>query len=405
MKIVLVNSEHPSATGLDHGGIATYTYCMANMLANAGNTVHVLSRAGSTPDKLHPDVQFHTFSRAPVSGIRARIPFIAGNQALFEQGFSQSAFELVMELHQNEQIDIVEIPEYNGLAYAFRPPLPFPIVVHLHTPTFLVDIYNNLEPDRDRKKWYNYEKAALLNANGIVSPSQGLRDQVAGTLKLSPERIQVLRHGMPTEVFDAVKVAPHDPEVIHALFCGRLEHRKGAAFLLKTLAEVLDQNPRVHVTIAGETGLGEAHDYRMAIERSLKPATRDRVWFLGPVDSSRLPALYKQSDIFLFPSLFENAPFALLEAMAAHLPVVALDVPGVNEIIRHEETGLLSPTDTPRLFTDHVLRLASDDAMRRRLGNNGYASLQQHYSPAQAVDATLRYYESIIGSHGGSRQS
>ncbi len=397
MNIVLVNSEHPSASGLDHGGIATYTYCMANALACAGHTVHVVAREGTVPDALREGVIFHTFARQPVSGFQNLFSSVIGNQILFEQGFSKGAHALVMRLHQKQPVDIVEIPEYNGLGYNFRKPRPFPLVVHLHTPTRLVDQFNENPANRQRKRWYRYEESSLARADKVVSPSAGLLDTMKNYMDM-PYETAVIRHGMPTEVFDAVRLVSPDTEKIHILFSGRLERRKGAEILRETVRDILAADDRIHITVAGETNLGESHEYRTAIERSLDNHMRSRLWFLGPVDSSRLPALYKQSDIFLFPSLFENAPFALFEAMAAGLPVVACDVSGVNEIVVHNTTGLISSPETPALFTKNVLKLVKNKNLRTEMGEAGKRHLKENFSPRKAVESTVALYTSVIES-------
>ena len=100
------------------------------------------------------------------------------------------------------------------------------------------------------------------------------------------------------------------------------------------------------MTFAGETELGDAYSYRQAIERTLRDSERKRVWFLGPLPIKKLSALYCRSSCFLFPSLFENAPYGLFEAISARLPVIASDSGGVREIIRHKDTGLLFSPDS-----------------------------------------------------------
>ena len=95
------------------------------------------------------------------------------------------------------------------------------------------------------------------------------------------------------------------------------------------------------MTFAGETVSDSANNYRTAIERALNQEQRNRIWFLGALQSQALSVLYCRSSVFLFPSIFENAPYALFEAIAAKLPVIASASGGIKEIIDHNRTGLL----------------------------------------------------------------
>ena len=61
MHIAIVNSEYPSPTGSDQGGIATYTYTLANTLASQGHKIELLLRAGTTSEKLHDSVTIHYY--------------------------------------------------------------------------------------------------------------------------------------------------------------------------------------------------------------------------------------------------------------------------------------------------------------------------------------------------------
>ena len=65
MKIALINSEYPSPSGHDHGGIATYTYTLASALHQQGHRVHVFIREGTVPDRLAEGVKIHTYNFKP----------------------------------------------------------------------------------------------------------------------------------------------------------------------------------------------------------------------------------------------------------------------------------------------------------------------------------------------------
>ncbi|MBD3391279.1 MAG: glycosyltransferase, partial [Chitinivibrionales bacterium] len=135
--------------------------------------------------------------------------------------------------------------------------------------------------------------------------------------------------------------------------------------------------------------------YRQGIERALDRSCRERVWFLGAVERLRLPALYGRSDIFLIPSLFDNAPNSLFEAMAAKLPVIASDVGGMNEIIRDGENGLLFPVDRHAGLIDSVRRMVEDPRAASRMAEQAYEEVTTLYNPKRIAEETLAFYRGL----------
>ena len=113
-----------------------------------------------------------------------------------------------------------------------------------------------------------------------------------------------------------------------------------------------------------------------------------------------LPAL----DIFCLPSDFEGVPFALLEAMAMELAVIATDVQGSGEAIRDGEDGLLVPRGQPEMIADAILRLAREPGLRRALGRAAHSRFLEVFTADKMVDATVALYEEIITRKNGRRQ-
>ncbi len=399
MNIALINPEYPSATGRDHGGIATYIYNQANGLAALGHTVHVLAKAGVVPDPLHENVVFHHFEHSPVTLSVGAVFRARDNSVLWERGWSKGVKHLLLEINGESPLDIVEVPEYNGLACELGKGLPFPVVVHFHTPTALVDALNLRRPTRRRRRWYRFERRALRNASAFKCTSASLKDLLPRYC--DPRReVEVIYNPMPAAFSDRVgsRDKPEKSERIDILFAGRLERRKGAEIILATIAEILAIDTRINLTFAGETDLGESEAYRQGIERALDKELRERVWFLGPVERMKLPALYRSSDIFLIPSLFDNAPNSLFEAMAARLPIIASDVGGINEIIRHGRNGLLFPLDDYSSLVERIRELVKSPDKAAELGENAYRDVVSLYSPQRIAGQTIDFYRQVMST-------
>lgn len=402
MNIVLINPEYPSLRGQGQGGIATYVYAMANALYDAGQNVHVLVRKGIQTNQLNGNIGFHSFDFHPVVKPFSYFSRWLNGDIFWEQGCSKAALDVILELHKENPVDIVEIPEYNGLASQFKQPLPFSVVITFHTPTALVDTLNKVVVTMKQRRVYAYERNALKNARAYRCPSKSLATQLTDLYSLPQSCIKIIRNPISTKEFDDIgreKKAPVNSERCDILFAGRLEQRKGAEILLRSLKDILDIKPNINITFAGETEIQGAIDFRHAIERSLTNESRQRVWFLGPVDSAKLNLLYCRSDIFLVPSLFENAPYTILEAMAARLPIIASNTGGINEMIQHRKTGLLFAPDNLTEFISCVTELVCKPILREEFAQNAYNFVGKQYNPETIAEESIAFYKTLKKTH------
>ncbi|MCU0608262.1 MAG: glycosyltransferase family 4 protein [Chitinispirillaceae bacterium] len=398
MRIALVNSEYPSGQG--HGGIATYTYTMANALAARGDKVHLFVRAGTLTDHLAESITVHPFNYKPprfflriLSRIFGRV---LGSRAIeWEKGQCRSIRNQLLALHRQEGLDVVEFPEYGGLAGECRN-FPFPVVINFHTPSEMVDSLNSSPATPERKRFYRHELRALKNASAFRSPSEAMKTHACARYNLAPDKITVIRNPIATGIFDKIGTRyPRDTDAIQILFVGRLEFRKGIETIARNIKKILALDPRIVVTFAGESEIRSGADYRVRIENSLLDEERKRVWFLGAVNRSDLAVLYCRSSIFLIPSIFENAPYALLEAMAAKLPVIGADSGGIGEIIRHGENGLLFPKENPDGIVRCIGDLIDDQFLACSCAEQAAMDLRTIFSADKIAAESITFYNSL----------
>ena len=120
---------------------------------------------------------------------------------------------------------------------------------------------------------------------------------------------------------------------------GRLSYQKNQLLLIRAFARIVSAYPDWVLTLVGE-GEKRAEIERLIAEKGL----RDRVELIGAVTD--VDAWYRESAFLAFPSLWEGFPNALVEAFRQGLPAVGLQrTAGVNELLRHNETGVLAPDD------------------------------------------------------------
>jgi glycosyltransferase involved in cell wall biosynthesis len=207
-------------------------------------------------------------------------------------------------------------------------------------------------------------RRVLRRARLVIAPSTALAEEAR---KLGADEVRVIPSGV--DVPAAVGEEADPPEVLYA---GRLSAEKG----VRELVAAADGLPLV---VAGDGPL------------------RDEVpGALGFVPHDELERLFERAAVVACPSRREGFGVVCAEAMAYGRPVVAGDVGGLRDLVRHDETGLLvAPGDVGALRAA-LQRLLADPDLRRRFGEAGRARIAEHFTWQRFGDETLRAYEDAL---------
>jgi len=180
------------------------------------------------------------------------------------------------------------------------------------------------------------------------------------------------------------------------LFVGRIEAAKGIFDLLRAFARIAPSLPDARLVVAGDGAIDQAR--RLAAELGIAPLVN----FTGWIEGADLAVEYARAAVFCLPSHCENLPMAVLQAMAAGVPVVATPVGGVPELIEPETTGVLVPPGNIDALSDALARVLGDAGLRRRLAG-ATRERAASYSPA-AVDACMEgLYTSLCPPQSGKQ--
>jgi glycosyltransferase involved in cell wall biosynthesis len=180
---------------------------------------------------------------------------------------------------------------------------------------------------------------------------------------------------------------PSDAFVVGSV--GWLTDIKGHRYLVEAVARVIQEFPRLHVVIAGSGGLGSNLE-RLARELEMQQALH----LLGHRDD--VEGCLGAMDLFVLPSLNEGMGRALVEAMAAGLPVIATKVGGVPALIDHDRTGLLVPPADSAALADALRLLLRRPEEAERLGRAAQAAITEQFSADSMVRALERLYQETL---------
>lgn len=167
------------------------------------------------------------------------------------------------------------------------------------------------------------------------------------------------------------------------LFLARREEHKGLATLLKAFKRI---ETSFYLVIAGP-------GKKIA---SPPPGCFD----LGEVNENTKHWLLSQCTIFCLPSTNESFGMVYIEAMAYNKPIVALDIPPVNEIIIHNETGILVTPGDIIALTDTLLQLLQNSNIRQKLGESAGKRYREHYSHKHILSIIKNEYKLLLTNTG-----
>jgi len=182
--------------------------------------------------------------------------------------------------------------------------------------------------------------------------------------------IRVIPNGVDLGRFQPRAPGTRDEGVVRVLFSGNATRRKGVD-LLVPIAERLA--PGIEIVVAsGLSGRDEA-------------LRHPRIRWLGRVPPERMPALYRDSDLLLMPTVREGMSLSALEAMASGLPIVTSDVPSMAEIVQDGSGGRLCPLAQADGYAQALNALAADAPLRVAMGRYNRARAEQHHDEAVMV--------------------
>jgi glycosyltransferase involved in cell wall biosynthesis len=239
---------------------------------------------------------------------------------------------------------------------------------------------------RARLEWllhgYLPIEATLTRLGHVVAPSQAMVDFMLAH-GFPASRVHVVPYGVEVPPDNG---RPAERDVLVAGVAANLEYWKGIDVLLEAARRV--QAPvRLEIYGAGSLQAG--------LERQAQEGGVD-ARFHGFVPDLQEPL--SALDVLVQPSRADNLPLAVLEAMAAGLPVIGTRVGGIPELVVDGETGLLVEPDNPAALAEALDALAGRPERRRELGLQGRARGIEHFSPEGTARRMVAFYEELCGS-------
>jgi glycosyltransferase involved in cell wall biosynthesis len=258
-------------------------------------------------------------------------------------------------------------------------------IAHLRGTPIVVN-YRGGEADNFLRRSAGWVRPSMRRATALIVPSgflQHVFSKYGFAPRVVPNIVDLSRFSAAPEGLQ--RSAPQ------LLVARNLEPIYDNATALRAFVQVRARYPDARLTIAGSGELrGELE--QLAQELGVAP----HVTFTGRVDTADMPALYRSADVMLNPSVIDNMPNSVLEALASGVLVVSTNVGGVPYLVEDGKTALLVPPQDPDAMAQCVLRLVEDRALAARLRAAGKSYVEQ-YSWSSVRPRLLDAYRNALG--------
>ena len=409
MRVALISSEFAGLPS--SGGIGTYFDHLARGLVQAGCEVEVFTSGKNSDLPKKDGIRFHHLGdpQPPL--------------------FAYRVVEAFRIAHAKRPFDVLEYGELKAEGFLAAQAYPeVARVVRLHSPSVILDRYLDFAPTswerfvfickqirvavgaRRRglplrpihlepffQPWPdgrdNAECHAAAEADVVVVMSEEMRRFAEGHWWIKPEAIRKVPNPLFLDLDLCKKPIANLPQKLG--FLGRLEPRKGVRELALALNKVLPEFPGWVVEFAGRSmpscisGIDPAQVVREILGKNLK-----QVRFVNNLPPEAVSDWFAEVDVFAFPSLWDNFPYVILEAMASGRPIVATQTGAVPEMLG-DTAEIVKPGDA-RGLAKALRKLMSDADLRAKLGAAARKRFEERFHADRVMGEILEVYGEAI---------
>jgi glycosyltransferase involved in cell wall biosynthesis len=249
----------------------------------------------------------------------------------------------------------------------------------------------NIYPDKQFRH-IAFDKLLSYVTDRIVACSESVKEFTARQEHIPEQKFTVIYNAIDPDKFEPDRDREEvllelgiDPDATVLISVGSLSKQKGHQYLIRALAMMEDD---IDLLIAGSGGL-ESDLRGLAADLG----TADRVHLLGK--RRDIPDLLEAGDVFVFPSLWEGLPIALVEALEMKLPVVASDIAPNREVVQ-DDAGVLVPPRDPEALAEGIQKLLNEPERAREFAETGQQRVAEQFSVETLVADYRTLYRDLL---------
>jgi glycosyltransferase involved in cell wall biosynthesis len=201
------------------------------------------------------------------------------------------------------------------------------------------------------------------------------------------DKTMVVTTGVDTQSYSPVNPPFLERPLFRACYVGRVQMAKGVAYLLQAWKRLA--LPGAELLLIGEA----TSEARSVLNVHASPSVK----FVGVLPPHEVARCYRESDLFVFPSVSEGLAEVVLEAMATALPVVASDMSGARDCLKHGEEGLIVPARDVDAMAEAILWCHQHRDEARAMGRAARARIESEFTINHYVDRQFALYRDLAG--------
>ncbi|MCQ9204960.1 MAG: glycosyltransferase family 4 protein [Omnitrophica bacterium] len=395
MNICFVETGYPAKNS--GGGAGTYVQLIAKALVKQGHKAFVISKyfTDEPSEFIDEGVLVRRTKAARWSWYISKIPFLG--KSIAHIAYLLEFFFLVNEeirrIHREYKLDLVEFSETANFLFSWQLKLPY--LIHLHGSNFTFKKYC-AETITALDKWQRcLEGRFMKNASCITSPSHFLKEEIVCEFAIPNRKITVIPYPIDECLLTVNNVNTKREKIIY--YAGRLEKRKGLDILRAAIPLVLKEHDAVRFLLFGADSKEITKESLGEYFQKQGIATKVAIHLFTPQET--LFRYLVQADIVVVPSVWDNSPYTIYEAMAAGKPVIAANTGGIPELVVNGVTGILvQPNDTHGL-AKAISNLITDGAKREQMGKKARELAREKFTIASIVKKRLMIYQFVTKQH------
>ncbi|SKB59991.1 Glycosyltransferase involved in cell wall bisynthesis [Salegentibacter holothuriorum] len=376
MHIAYLTPEYPHSNSSPSGGLGTSIKNLAEQLVKKDHKISVFIY-GQEKDLVFEEegIKFHFIKQL--------------NFDFFGWYRYRKYLEFyINKVIQEEQIDILEAPDWTGITAFMK--LKCPLVIKMHGSD---SYFCRLEGRPQKKKNFWFEKLALKKADHLLSVSRFTANKTRKIFKLKKE-IKVIHNSVDVETFTPSGEEPV-PDTI--LYFGSIIRKKGVLELAEIFNIINKKNPNARLIMAGRDvpDIRTGQSTRALFEEILEKKSLENVSWLGSLPYEKIKAEISKASVIVLPSFAEALPMTWLEAMAMEKAMVTSDIGWAKEMMIAGKTGFTVYPKKHAAYAEKVLKLLSNRELAEQMGLAARKRVLENFSTGVIVDEHVRFYKEI----------
>jgi glycosyltransferase involved in cell wall biosynthesis len=230
--------------------------------------------------------------------------------------------------------------------------------------------------------------------HAVFAVSEQVRRHCIEIDRIDPARIQTIYNGLDLADWNTASQPAKAPGQVIVTTAGNIRRVKGHDVFIRAAAVVVQRFPEVSFSIAGEV---LEPDYFLELQALVRDLNLSNCFhFVG--GGTKLREHLSLSDIFVLPSRSEGFSNAIVEAMAASLPVVATNVGGNAEAVKDGGSGFIVPSDDPAALSAAIIRLISNPSQAKAMGEAGKNLVIEKFTTDAMMSKIAACYKNLLAS-------